>query len=399
MDFYLDKLLQGFPIENLVEQIVIEETVKEKRKEVSDTLQSNGYTPEESTELSSQIISLDPTTRSGSHDYVDKIVSWVADRKVILPEDYETTKQTLRQFFKMKNKLPSLKGKEIGDFNSPGEIQKQIDSGKKKTKKQNRVESFEKIASEGEYTVWKVSKEDQESFCKLAQGTQWCVKDPKYFNQYKPPYYYVSKGSEPFVLLHVDSDQLKDVYDDRIKYSQYIKIKSLIEPIIKRERGGLDGLEGDLVVASPIEEFSSWTMAELQRYLKFLDIVPKDFEKEIIQNPKEAVAYAERIRQGRWPEAEPYILKDPQAIVHYADYVIQWRWREGEEVLLNFPDKAVKYAEYVIQDRWPEAEPYILKDVYATYSYISGVIRKRWPEAEDLLKQYSNLWNSYQKYL
>jgi hypothetical protein len=73
------------------------------------------------------------------------------------------------------------------------------------------------------------------------------VKYKTHFDEYEPPFYYfLSKedGSE-YALLHVESDQLKDVSDNALTLEQYMPIKDIVMKIIGMD---VSKLEGDLNV-------------------------------------------------------------------------------------------------------------------------------------------------------
>jgi hypothetical protein len=53
-----------------------------------------------------------------------------------------------------------------------------------------------------------------EAGAKHFRGTEWCVKDPKYFDGvYGPPYYYFTLDGAQHTLVHLGSDQVMDVQD------------------------------------------------------------------------------------------------------------------------------------------------------------------------------------------
>ena len=64
---------------------------------------------------------------------------------------------------------------------------------------------------DGEYKLYIVTK--SEAGAKYFRNTQWCVKDPRFFDQYGAPYYYFTKNNEPYTLLHLGSNQCMDPQD------------------------------------------------------------------------------------------------------------------------------------------------------------------------------------------
>ena len=196
-------------IESAVDRLL--EAVADKRIELEAELSK--LKVKNPKEIANLIIDSDPTTRAGQTEYVDQILHWIKAGKVIYPEDYETIRATLRSYFKFKDQLPSLKDTKITDFDHPGDISELVQANQQKPKAQGRIESFTKIDSDGIYDLYRVDKKDEAVFCKFSQGTKWCVKDPKWFNKYKPPYFMVLKSGEPYSLIHVGSGQFKDTLD------------------------------------------------------------------------------------------------------------------------------------------------------------------------------------------
>ena len=419
MDHYIDSLIsEGRSVADILESFLLDESVKEKRLEIAEFLKSQGVPEEDVERLSSQIIDIDPTTRSGKHEYVDQILKWYSDGKVVLPEDYETTKQAVKNFFKMQKKMPLLRDKSIEDFSSPGEIQKLIDSGKKKTKKQNRTESFEPVASSGGYQIWKVNEEHKEPFCKLAQGTQWCVKDPEYFDEYGVPYYYIAKGGNPHALLHVGSQQFKDVYDEAITPNMDEDLRILIRSNIEIPLN-FDGNTpvGDLLALYSKKEVlrtRDWeTIAKYavelpERWLEVEDWIAKDEwysmeyaekvmkgpfpagEPAIATHPRLSYRYAEEILKGRFKAGEARIIENGEMIFPYTMSIVKGPWPEAEEEILEGSASFIRiYAEKCLKARWPEGEKALIKkgvfDTSDLSKYAQSVIQGPWPEAEPLI--------------
>jgi len=421
MDKYIDFLiLENQTLASVLDRFVIDESVKEKKIEIAEYLNSKGYSKEDIPELVSQIIDIDPTTRSGKHEYIDQILKWIENGKVILPEDYETAKNATRNFFKMKKKMPLLKDKSIEDFNSPGEIQKMIDSGKQKTKRQNRTESFTHLGSKGEYSFYKVEEEHKEAFCKLAQKTEWCVKDPDYFSRYGAPYYYLSKDGRPHGLIHIESKQFKDAYDETFPAKEGVALRGWLRSMIPENLIDVEEDPEELLCLYSSEEVLSqgdfwaltlyaqdvlgerWPEAE-----KILAPPEKgaDIWEHYDSNPFDAICvYAKEVVGDRWPEGEAAILENyknwdiseaAEAVRVYANEVIRGRWPEGEEILLQSPPDAVLYARIILKGRWPEAEEVISKDPTSAFQYLQLFIGGRWSEAEEAISQNASIAYKY----
>ena len=71
-----------------------------------------------------------------------------------------------------------------------------------------------RICSAGHYSCYRVDNFEQGRI--LFNKTGWCVKGHEYFDQYGAPYYIVFSGQERIALIHLDSEQCKDVSDNPI---------------------------------------------------------------------------------------------------------------------------------------------------------------------------------------
>ena len=149
-------------------------------------------------------------------------------------------------------------------------------------------------------------------------------------------------------------------------------------------------------------------------------------EPVIAKDPETAPAYyRSKIKQGRWPEAEPVFLLRAQDALDYAKSGIKGRWPEAEPVIANDPYSAYYYAKDILKSRWPEAEPVIatayfsayyyavdilksrfidgepkiMIEPYYAYLYAKDILKKRWPEAEPYILKDSIWWKYYRESL
>lgn len=205
-----------------------------------------------------------------SHDkkYLGAITKWALSKR---PEDLDTQiKPYLLRFYKLLTKNPGklgniskniAKGKlDLDGFKATvNKLEEEdasgaLDHGTVDSRIRDKVGSFPKIGENAKYVCFKVdaweSKESDDygakHFC-FSGKVDWCVKYKTHFDEYEPPYYYfLSKedGSE-YALLHVESDQLKDVSDNALTLEQYMPIKDIVMKIIGMD---VSKLEGDLNV-------------------------------------------------------------------------------------------------------------------------------------------------------
>ena len=111
--------------------------------------------------------------------------------------------------------------KNLGGYTSKGE------EGRIKTE-----EGIKHVDSEGNFDLYIVNT--PEAAAKYFRHTQWCVKDPSYFNNYAKrggkDFYFITKNKEPFMLVHPE-DQ-RDVYDNDPSKDQ---IKEILPLILKND--------------------------------------------------------------------------------------------------------------------------------------------------------------------
>jgi len=137
-------------------------------------------------------------------------------------EDGQKVKDRLTQLEELKRKPQFPKDKrDINSYKTYGDLAETLDEfagvkTKGEMKRGAMEEGIQFIASstgkEGSgISLYIVTTE--EAGAKYFRETEWCVKDPRYFNQYNPPYYFFTKDGQPKTLLHLDSNQCMDVRD------------------------------------------------------------------------------------------------------------------------------------------------------------------------------------------
>jgi hypothetical protein len=156
----------------------------------------------------------DPTPNAA---YITWILKLVKIGNIRGMEDRSKVHDSLKKFTELKNK-PQFPAqyKDINRFKSFGDLAEVLDQfgdvkSKKETVRIAKEEGIELVDTDAEYKLYIVTK--SEAGAKHFRNTQWCVKDPRYFDQYSPPYYYFTKNDEPYTLLHLNSDQCMDVQD------------------------------------------------------------------------------------------------------------------------------------------------------------------------------------------
>ena len=229
--------------------------------------------------------------------YLEWLVKQVKNDRIRLPEDIDKITGYLKRYSRLKNspRVP-VEMRDINRFNSPGDLAQWLDSSegvksKGQVTRELSLEGQEVIYSRGRYKVVKVTT--PEAAAQLFKHTEWCVKDPRWFVDYDPKVFYmVMKDNKPYVLIHAETGQVKDVYDNSIGArigSEIQFVRSVISNIKLSD-----------------ESFPLFSKEEILN----------------IRSPRWAYLYACDVIRGRWPEAEEFIKKDPEWAHYYARDVI-----------------------------------------------------------------------------
>ena len=160
----------------------------------------------------------DPTPQA---EYIVWVLKMLKKNVLRGEEDSEKSKKILKTFTDLKKKpqFPS-EFKDINKFQDLGSLDDVIEKylgvkTKGETVKQSEEAGKKLLISDGDYKIFVVTT--QEAAAKNFRTTNWCVKDPKYFNQYTPKiYYYITKNDQSYMLVHLESNQCKDVRDSEI---------------------------------------------------------------------------------------------------------------------------------------------------------------------------------------
>jgi len=161
----------------------------------------------------------DPTKNS---EYITWVLRMLKSGVISGEEDSDKVKERLLNFTELKRKPQFPKDKrDINSYKSYGDLAETLDEfqgikTKGEVKRESLEEGIEFIDSssgeEGKGTnLYIVTTE--EAAAKYFRQTEWCVKDPRFFNNYGPPYYFFTEDGEPKTLLHLNSNQCMDVRD------------------------------------------------------------------------------------------------------------------------------------------------------------------------------------------
>lgn len=179
----------------------------------------------------------DPTH---SGEYASWILQMQLDRQIIMPEDIEKVQNKLRLFAKVKPRMP-VELRDINTYQSYGQLATTVDQYASIERLQVSAEEVSGIEILGEHrqegnrlTIIKVTTPRPATI--LAEGTEWCVKSPRFAKQYleSGPLYFIDLNDRRFLLAHVSDAknpivQIMDVYDKPINN----EIKKLVTPLFK----------------------------------------------------------------------------------------------------------------------------------------------------------------------
>lgn len=166
-----------------------------------------------------------------NEQYSPWLCKMAKDKKVIMGEDDNKLIDTFAKFDKVKN-LPQFQKKDINQYKDYGDLVRSIEpfleqKSKRETKKINLETGINLIykgyINDGnkKYSldIYKITTKEASS--SILRDTEWCVKDPRAFEEYgigsyNPLFLFVIDNKK-YALLNDESGQLKDVYDSPLK--------------------------------------------------------------------------------------------------------------------------------------------------------------------------------------
>lgn len=154
--------------------------------------------------------------------YITWILRMLKKGVIVGEEDAQKVQERLTQFEELKKKPQFPKDKrDINAYKNYGDLAETLDEfqgikTKGEMKREAQEEGIQFMGSSGGREGSGISLyivTSDEAGAKHFRNTDWCVKDPRYFNNYGPPYYYFTENGQPRTLLHLDSQQCMDVRD------------------------------------------------------------------------------------------------------------------------------------------------------------------------------------------
>lgn len=199
-------------------------------------------------------------------------------------EDDEIVKEFLSLFEKAR-KRPEFEKKDINQYKSYQELQEALAPYKEiKTNKEqdlaNVSNGLMKVDSEGEYELYKVLTYDAAKV--IGEGTSWCIIHKEHFYSYNNtgPMFYISKNESPYSLIHVASNQYKNIYNQTMDAGSTIPILNLMKRNLSTigignnrltdEFSSILNAEKELLTIK--NEYSKMDLIEFKNSLKFNNI-------------------------------------------------------------------------------------------------------------------------------
>ena len=183
--------------------------LESKKPYLLQQLNKAKITGDEAEKIIKQVNEADPTGDKAV--YTQWIVKQYLNGNFKGEEDIEKFKDTLNKFTKLKNSK-KIEPTDLNQYNSYGDLSSKVkeilDStgGYTSNREEETTKEREGIKFiDGQNGIELYVVDTPEAASKNFRNTEWCVKDPKWFNQYAkddPNFYYFTKGEEPFLLLH-----------------------------------------------------------------------------------------------------------------------------------------------------------------------------------------------------
>lgn len=354
----------------------------------------------------------DPTP---SKKYIAWLLKLTAKKNLRFPEDREKVFERLTQFDQLKRKQSFQGERDINQYRTYGNLARTIKNNLSvKTKGEEHREQLtsgmEEIYGDGEYRVIKITT--PEASAKLCRGTEWCTKDPKYSNSYllQGPMYRFEKNGKPIALLHFESEQLMDVYDNSLVDDGFSPDdpetfdEDLLDTIMYLgDKIGKKNKIFDMkfnTIFSHNKDYLSIQAFQDNKELFFQDpLMAYELLKSYRYSPPGMKYINPYIKQ-----LENIIAQSSATAAKYAMNILKQRWSEGEDIISKDTTYAKTYHRYFFDDneRWPEAEDTLAKSFAYGDEFASGIeyardaIKGAWPAFEKELINFKRNANNFQ---
>lgn len=196
-------------IEKIAEEIVVEADLESKKPYLLKDLEKSKFDKKDYDQIIEICNDMDPTGKRAV------FTQWILRRHALDGEEFSGVESSdyLQKFLELKKskKLQNADA-DINHYKSFADLKAKVDqvleetggyTSKRKEEKSNTEEGIQKIDQDGDIELYVVNTPEAAS--KEFRNTEWCVKDPKFFNQYAETdnnFYYFKKGGQPYLLVH-----------------------------------------------------------------------------------------------------------------------------------------------------------------------------------------------------
>lgn len=207
-------------IEKIAEEIVVEADLESKKPYLLKDLEKSKFDEKDYDQIIDICNDMDPTGKKAVY------TQWILRHHVLNEEPisgYDSI-DYLQKFTDLKNskKLQNADA-DINQYKSFADLKEKVDqvleetggyTSKRNEEKTKAEEGIKKLDQDGDLELYLVNT--PEAAAHEFRDTEWCVKDPKFFEQYAETdknFYYFKKGGQPYLLVH--RQDYKDVDDNR----------------------------------------------------------------------------------------------------------------------------------------------------------------------------------------
>jgi hypothetical protein len=221
--------------------------------------------------------------------------------------------------------------------------------------KDKKIKNTAKIIySKGPYKILQIGGDGSdpetaiEAVCAYSRGTAWCTRSYDMSKGYieKGPLFLAFKGKERLFLANWAGNEIKDVSNKPIKFTEEILFILLESGLLRRwadswNRRGEDRLFDECVYNLNI--YPHKYPAFLQRLMS-----------ERLVSPRRVMEYIQVTGEGELgetlPSMESYIATDPKASLMYAKYVSSQPFPLGEPAIRSVPKYWKQYQEFLEEE-------------------------------------------------
>lgn len=374
---------------NMILENLLAENIEKKRPFIIKRLEDKQIPNNQHDRIIKWLQKADPVanrTNGKKTPFVNKILDWLLSG-VVQAEDWRDLNDMLGRFNTLKNQRTEFRNIDLSTFDKPSDLLELIYKYAGEEEKGVDMEGAEtygylpKIAEHNGFAVYEVNEwmpcevEDQSARQpqhRALEGSGWCVRWKHTFHNYKPSIYYMFVKLQPgrdkrYSLLHLGSQQFKNIADRSMTKEEIAPIISLIKKVLPR----------DEVAAYLAKSLSQHHMyGDYSALVNFYDIDKSEFDPAMLKKINDediqlAINYTKNAHDGDWPEADKVAINTLSApkLLTWAVDLKKASWPEAEAKIKTSPETAYFYARRVLKRRWPEGEAAISRNPKLATAY------------------------------